>query len=509
MVTERVFPRVLGRRALQAGATGRRALVGRGAHETAQQEQGRPSNSTAVGRGREHTHLRNRGPWRIADERSLLEAKLGVDAIYERMCSAFRGEARQGEKSDWQCAELVQMRRSLAQMGRSRVPPHRMWQPLEGSSTEDILRQNSDPLGALQRGEIPAIIVRAVLPPAKLRALLLRISGFASSFGRCLPNGSCRSGWNYACSAACNTSSASFCAECDREVEMTLSRVCALHLAAEELADTTTATLHAQWVKEVRHCARSLHSGASIKWGTKTVAGAGCFQGSAREKHTCMERTARVSSAVALLGRSSPHAHMLKLLQGLARPGQSVRAATESTGEQYAPGIVHSMRPGFRYPLHFDSKNADGWVAVRRHACNERVPLEADYTPGASKLFSPLSKHHFTTAAILTLSAPDRAANPYDLKLRRVRWPALMFNCSHVASSGAYGIGVRLDETATSNEVVLEEAAVTLRGDPGDVYLFNAEFVHDTPRILGSRGRSVLNALVGYSEDSSVVEVFS
>ena len=68
-------------------------------------------------------------------------------------------------------------------------------------------------------------------------------------------------------------------------------------------------------------------------------------------------------------------------------------------------------------------------------------------------------RHPFTTAAIFTLQAPDRMLNPYDLRVYRARWQALVHNCS-ITSTTAYGLGQRLDR-ATFPSV----SHADLRGD--------------------------------------------
>ena len=46
------------------------------------------------------------------------------------------------------------------------------------------------------------------------------------------------------------------------------------------------------------------------------------------------------------------------------------------------------------------------------------------------RLYPPLRSVNFTAAAILTLQSPNRTLNPHDLRVWRVRWPALVCFCT-------------------------------------------------------------------------------
>ncbi len=91
--------------------------------------------------------------------------------------------------------------------------------------------------------------------------------------------------------------------------------------------------------------------------------------------------------------------------------------------------------------------------------------------------YAPLWRHRFSAAAILTLQAPDREKNRYDLRVYRQRWHGLVGNCS-VRSAESYAIGQRLGpNVAAEIEGRSGMAWVDLRGEPGDLYVFNSEHV--------------------------------
>ena len=91
--------------------------------------------------------------------------------------------------------------------------------------------------------------------------------------------------------------------------------------------------------------------------------------------------------------------------------------------------------------------------------------------------YAPLWRHRFSAAAILTLQAPERARNPHDLRVYRQRWHGLVHNCS-VRSAESYAIGQRFGpRVAADLEARAGMTWVDLRGDPGDLYVFNSEHV--------------------------------
>ena len=119
--------------------------------------------------------------------------------------------------------------------------------------------------------------------------------------------------------------------------------------------------------------------------------------------------------------------------------------------------------------------------------------------------FDAITRHHFAASAILTLHVPDRSHNPFDLNIYRTRWPALLRNCS-ILTDDSYGVGIRFNRTAYS----ALGAPLMVRADPGDIFLFNSEYLHDTPYITGDGGsRTVFNSFVGFSAGRGAVEIYA
>ena len=68
-------------------------------------------------------------------------------------------------------------------------------------------------------------------------------------------------------------------------------------------------------------------------------------------------------------------------------------------------------------------------------------------------------------------------------------------------------VRVRTDFGHKSKPKTLQEA-MKMRGDPGDLFLFNSEYFHDTPTVVGPAPRTVFNAFASYSAGSSDLELY-
>ena len=71
-----------------------------------------------------------------------------------------------------------------------------------------------------------------------------------------------------------------------------------------------------------------------------------------------------------------------------------------------------------------------------------------------------------------------------------------------------YGVGARFDRASMPPRVFERPLRVTAA--PGDLFLFNSEFFHDTPRIMGTSSRTVFNSFAGFSADGrQAVEIYA
>lgn len=88
------------------------------------------------------------------------------------------GAKKDAARREVTCQHGLRFKRALAEVADSRLThlrPGEVWEPLEG----EALRRHPDPMGALQRGEVPALMVRGLIPKAELARMLDRMAAFA------------------------------------------------------------------------------------------------------------------------------------------------------------------------------------------------------------------------------------------------------------------------------------------------------------------------------------------
>ena len=71
----------------------------------------------------------------------------------------------------------------------------------------------------------------------------------------------------------------------------------------------------------------------------------------------------------------------------------------------------------------------------------------------------------------------------------------------------ADGVGARLKRGSLPAAVL--RAPINITAQAGDVFLFNSEFLHDTPKIMGESARTVFNSFAGWSRDHGEVELYA
>lgn len=467
------------------------------------------------------------------------------------------------------------------------------WVPLEADSIDGLLHQHPDPLRALQRGTVPAIILRGLVSPGALETMVHRLAAFARYRHR---TGDLRHK-NFAI-GSCTL--AQILTEISGDIRP----------RADTVMPVVPAAQTAQSAKAVAMCDyyNSSKKPARYEWGQKLPLSKGTHAQlmlAAKHSGEAIEAgltRANCSTANPQRGTRwhdcSPYAALLHGVDALAKAtGRRLAVASEppsamssdtpskssatspkanakssangnsnskapfDTPHFYIPGMLRLHPPGSSYPLHFDSHLAESWRLLRRLLCSEQPSCNC---PGQlpTESFAPLTRHHFSTAVILTLQvsqyiphrptssytcpynllhdafyltsahltnrvrgclclnacaqAADRSKNPSDLRIWRSRWPELLPNCS-LRTVNAYAVGARFAAVGASghdshalNRFRRATQHVDLRGEPGDMYLFNSEYLHELPTIKGKRWRAVLGGTVGYSSDKGeVMEVWS
>lgn len=453
-----------------------------------------------------------------------------LTTIVKRMCD----ESRATPSDVQACTDAMRFQSALAESGHRLSPPEAdPWGVLEG----EALRRHQDPLGALQRGEVPAIMLRGFLPEDELHIMLTRmaqltvrifacrysenITGAAFSAGGsaralrkisndtdCLDlnrrSATADLAWPHWCTLLAHVEH-----DCNHRAEVARVPECVLLRSHHPVFDrcrhdqgrrprrTTFTRLRQD--KVVRSAAREF---GSKLYGNLFPAAKSRFMRSAGAIDALHELMARGCK-----GRfCSPKNAMLAGVAELAGSLRTTRQAEEGPGEKHSPGTVRAMTNGWITPLHMDSKHSNAFAALRKEICGDAVTLSLRTSPAEAARFQALTRHRFAASAILTLHAPNRTSNPIDLNVFRHRWPALLENCS-VKYVDAYGVGVRFRRDSIPPPVL--ENPLTVTANAGDLFLFNSEFFHDTPRILGASSRTVFNSFAGFSANGGAVEVYA
>lgn len=413
----------------------------------------------------------------------------------------------------------------MGQPGMRIVPPQAAaWEMLEG----EALRRHPDPLGALQRGDVPGLMLRRFVPQSEVDRMLSRMAQMTVKV--------------FTCRFPANTSALDVRGRKKRPVLSTDP-----HCQELNSLGGTAGLTWVHWcalLTNVRYdCERAGRSdtpecmalrtdhpvfGICQKKRPRNIKGYQRAKATSNEfgqklygnlnpgnKRTFMRWATGVNGLHDLLGRGcngrscSPKQAMLAGVQELVGPTRTVQQALEGStdqGQPHSPGTIRSMQKGWLTPFHMDSKHSSAWAHLREDLCGEKVKFSLGTNPREAASYGALSRHPFAASAILTLHAPERTKNPIDLNIFRTRYPALLANCS-VRTKDSYGVGVRLFEETVPQTLFREP--LTVRADAGDLFLFNSEFFHDTPTLTGDSPRTVFNSFAGFALDNGPVEVYA
>jgi len=457
-------------------------------------------------------------PLATSEEHSVRQLSEKLDGVVSQLCTS--PPSAEGRDQQQRCSDAKRFQEALQQSG-IRLSPRvsEPWNVLEG----EALRQHPDPLGALQRGEVPALMLRKFVPEAEVDRMLSRMAQVALHM--------------FSCRFPANVTAASIrrhlvkprvsndpqCIELNSlnsASGLQWSHWCALLTNTQEQCNWA-------WKQELPECkaVRDNHAlfGVCAKPWKPALAKRRKYSAnefgqkmygnlSPGNKRRFMGKAGGVDAIHDLIARGcngpwcSPKRAMLSAVARLAGTARPVQQAAEESGQRHSPGTIRAMRSTWYTPFHMDSKHSSAWAALRKPLCDEHVKMTVGTSPREAAKYGALMRHHFAASAILTLHAPDRKLNPYDLSVFRTRWPALLHNCS-VQTVDAYGVGVRFNRTTMPDPVLTNP--LKLRADPGDLFLFNSEYFHDTPTIRGEGSRTVFNSFAGYSSPHGAVEVYA
>jgi hypothetical protein len=435
------------------------------------------------------------------------------------------------------CQDATRFQKALGEAGTFLVPPESdPWQILEG----EALKRHPDPLGALQRGEVPALMLRRFVPREELDHMLSRMAQMAIGIFNCRFPSMTKSNFTLTLSASRQRrviSNSSYCVKLNSLSSLAIlswPHWCAFltHLGGPECILPHRRTSPECIARQDDHpvferCKFNNLKGRHRRRKTPVDAA----RGAAREfgqklygnlqrgtKSNFMRRATAIDGlhellAVGCTGRyCSPKQAMLAGVAELVGPSRVTRQAQEDdlrhlgSADLHSPGTVRAMTKGWSTPLHMDSKHSSAWVALRKEICGEEVMESMGTEASTAARYHALTGHRFAASAIFTMHAPARASNPVDLRVFRTRFPGILRNCS-VLTVDAYGVGVRFRRETFPAHIL--EQSLTITAEPGDLFLFNSEYFHDTPVIKGEQSRTVFNSFAGFSADGGPVELYA
>jgi Carrier-protein-independent halogenase WelO5 len=152
---------------------------------------------------------------------------------------------------------------------------------------------------------------------------------------------------------------------------------------------------------------------------------------------------------------------------------KKVMTAHEPDGRFYGPAIFRVHYGGYTYGPHFDS------VRLREKRANYAVHRFAEQFAGVMCIQNSVLNGRSAQAII-----------------HRCRWSP---------DVDSYIQGERFQEYASVHTI----PNVTVSLEPGDLYFFNTQLIHEVPGVPGDLPRIVLASFIGYSPDDQEVFVWS
>ena len=154
-------------------------------------------------------------------------------------------------------------------------------------------------------------------------------------------------------------------------------------------------------------------------------------------------------------------------------PEKRVMTAREPDGRRYGPAIFRSYHDGQGQFPHYDS------VAKRSRLFNYAV-----------------SRFDHQFAAVMCFQNSDKAAESGQ---------AVLYNAQYSEEIGRHLAKGTFHSFADDREI--ERTRIEL--DPGDLYFFSSENIHEVPPVTGDKPRVVLAAFIALSDDDEEVFVWS
>ena len=350
------------------------------------------------------------------------------------------------------CWRTIETQACLSRVPSFRAPesPHREaravtrkarkrpWVPLVGDSIAELLRHHPDPLRALNEAEVPALVIRSQLSERERLATIDRLYSPAV-----------RPLWNF--------------------------------LSNKKLEQVEFASL-----------------GASIGIHIRSAGGAADFSLKG-------ERWRRKFSG---LGLRDPIRTLYSTLTALGR-GRPVATARDIHSNRTFPEASFRLIHGSGFRTHIDSLHAMK-LATKARRCPRKTASHKVKGTGWRYPDAFLFPAQFSALVMLQAGGSVSNTTSSELTIHDVHMDDLMSDCSiHIVPS-PWNCPVAWCKSCKRSAAINGEAAVYRRilGDwarhdlavrEGDIYIFNANQVHEVHAVTGTTPRVTLNAFVGYS----------
>jgi len=333
------------------------------------------------------------------------------------------------------------------------------WQPLVANSIEDLLRMNMRPLAALQHRDIPAIVVRGVLPASESTAVA----------GRLL-----KQHWT-------NMKAGYF----KIGVE--------LHDYLINLKFSTRDRLTSQ--------KRTSASSSS------SVQQQHLYPNELAASEGYANATARMSSHYSTAGLWPAVAALHRVLEELHVAGRNSSSAKEAAFRTLAPGMFRRQNPGNVFTPHADTLHSADWPA-KCFPSPRRPPPDSAGAPGpaAGRAFHDMVRFRDQFSALVMLQAPgdgSRDQGEPQVQIFDAHYRELAAGACSLARGNPYSVGIAFSDWhaphARANRTRAHVRALNLSLQPGDVYVFNSNLVHEVLRVPPGPPRLTLGSFVGYS----------
>ena len=213
-----------------------------------------------------------------------------------------------------------------------------------------------------------------------------------------------------------------------------------------------------------------------------------------------VEEASRLRRAYELHGIAAPIAALHNTLRALAGERRVATARLDAKNATLGEGVFRMQGSGVHVPQHIDTLRAHRWNTARNCSRSKAAVHEAKVQYAKLARFPDPYRFDEEFSAVLMLqpAAANKSAHgarAADAALFDAHWTDLLRDCSIAGSS--HGIGVNI--LGFGGAASRRGKAFNVSLDAGDLYVFNSNRVHEVLPIKGTQARLTFGAFVGYS----------